>query len=225
MLRKIFLSFFLITFLFVSSVNGQEEILPDPGMLPTSQFYFLKILGENIGTFFTFGEESKTERLLELSEKRLVEAKVLAERGENEKVEQVMNRYEKHLSKAYQYTERAREKGDNVDGLLIKVSEATFKHQNILIDVYEDIPEEAKPGIEKAMQEGLKGYEETMKNVSSEEERDKIIENISGQIESVGNKAGQLEEKGVMVPEVSTVEEIKKNLPEIQIPQMQKKGR
>ena len=53
--------------------------LPDPGLLPDSPFYFLEIISEEIGNFFTFGDIKKAERYAALSAERMAEAENLVE--------------------------------------------------------------------------------------------------------------------------------------------------
>jgi len=53
---------------------AQEAELPDPGITPDSPFYFLEIISEGIGTFFTFGDLKKAERYATLAAERVAEA-------------------------------------------------------------------------------------------------------------------------------------------------------
>lgn len=46
---------------------------------------------------------------------------------------------------------------------LAKASEATLKHQAVLADVYERVPEQAKGAIQRAIEAGMRGHEETFK--------------------------------------------------------------
>ncbi len=218
MLKKIFLIVLVAIMITMSPVNAESNDLPDPGMLPTSNFYFLKTWGENIGTFFTFREEAKAERMLKLSEKRLAEIEALTELGETEKAERIMNRYEQHIEKALQRAQRVREKGIDNDELLIKISEATFRHQNVLGDVYERVPERARPMIEKAMERGMKGHEKAVENVSSEEARERVMINVEEQMQEMEQRKERLEESGVKVPKMPSREEVQKNFYEIELP-------
>ncbi len=52
--------------------------LPSPGLAPGNFFYIFDTMFEGIGTFFTFGQESKVRRYLELAEERLAELSELA---------------------------------------------------------------------------------------------------------------------------------------------------
>jgi hypothetical protein len=182
MLKKIILTF-LIVFFFVGSVHAQESTLPEPGMLPTNPFYFLKTWSESIGTFFTFRQEAKVERMLYLSEKRLAEAEELSNLGETELAEKILARYEKHLSAAMERAQNAKAKGQDVEDVLGQVAEATYKHQDVLTGVLEKAPEQAKESIQRAMQESMRGREKALESIS-EQSRERVMENVQERVEN-----------------------------------------
>lgn len=152
--------------LFAGAAHAQQQAddLPDPGMLPDHPLYFMTSAWERVGTFFTFGEASKAERELELAGKRLAEARALAEQGKPEAAERAAERYRKQLDRALSKAEEARAEGEDPEGeALNDVSEATSRHQAVLADVYEKMPEEARPGIERAMEASKRGGERASK--------------------------------------------------------------
>ena len=206
MFKKVFLTIVLTFFVFNSTAFAQEEVLPDPGMLPTSSFYFLKSWTESIGTFFTFGDVAKAERFLELSEKRLAEIDALTLAGETEAAEEVMNRYEKQLGHAFQWAEKAKLGGKDMGEVLGKVSEATFKHQGVLMNVLERVPDQAKGAIERAMQQSMRGYEESMKGMT-EQERERVMQNVQEKMQEVEVRMEGLRQKGLNMPSIPNVEE------------------
>jgi hypothetical protein len=162
---------------------AEGEDLPDPGMLPDSPFYFLKAWGEGIVTFFTFGDVAKAERFSYLAGKRLAEAKALAGKGRLDIAQTAVLRYQEHLEKALVKAKEAKEKGLDVDELLVLVSEATSKHLSVLADVYERVPDEAKPAIEKAMEESKRGQEEALKAISGEKREEGRPADVGGKEE------------------------------------------
>ncbi len=215
MLKKTLLTI-LVIFLFTGTISAQEEELPEPGILPGNPIYFLKTWTENIGTFFTFGEEAKAERIFYLAEKRLAEANELSQRGEEELAERTIARYEENMSLVLEKTQRARNKGKNVDEILIRVAEATYKHQDVLTDVYEKVPENAKEAIERAMQESMRGHEEALEAIPLQE-REKVQDNVQERLHEVEQKVQQMRDKGVSAPNMPSSEEVKENLPNIDI--------
>lgn len=206
MKRAFLIIIFLALVSFTGIVLAQTTELPDPGILPDNPFYFLKSFFEEMGTFFTIGELAKTERFLNLAEKRLAEAKALAEKGKSEVAERTMNRYREQLGWALTKAEQARMKGLNTDEILTKVSEATLRHQSVLIDVYERVSEQAKPAIERAMENSMRGHEEALKAISGEK-REEINSQMERNREEIRERIERARERGVTIPTVPIIEE------------------
>lgn len=146
-----------------AQAQAQTRGLPEPGMLPDHPMYFLTIASEGIGTLFTFGDASESKRALELSEKRLAEARALADQGKTGATGRALERYRAQLDRALTEAEEARANGKNVDEILSRVSEATSTHQTVLSKVYDRVPEQARPGIERAMEASERGHERAQK--------------------------------------------------------------
>lgn len=170
--RALILLPILTMFASAGAVRAQTDQLPDPGMLPDSPFYFLKSMGEGVGTFFTFGDVNDAERALELSERRLAEARALAEQGKPDEAEKAAERYRDQLERALAKAEKARENGKDTDEILARTSEATLRHQAVLADVHAKVPEQARPGIERAMQASRRGHEQSQRAISRQKRED-----------------------------------------------------
>ncbi len=164
----------ILLFLLLSSgiqVSAQEADLPSPGLLPDSPFYFLEIIAEEIGTFFTFGDLKKAERHAALAAERLAEAQVIAGKGKPELTEKTLARYENQLEKSMARAEKAQTKGENIEKVmevLARVGQATSKHLEVLAEVYEKVPEQAKPAIENAMKVSVKGHEKAVEALKAQ---------------------------------------------------------
>ncbi len=165
---------------FTGVAYADENELPDPGLLPDSPFYFLKSWFERLAGFFTFNILDKVTRNVDLAELRLAEARALAENGKTSAVGDALERYQSHLDQALAKADEAKANGLNVDEVTSLVAEATLKHQGVLADVYQKVPEEAKPAIEEAMNAGMRGHEEAVRAVS-EENRNEVLENTQEQ--------------------------------------------
>ncbi len=202
--KLIFVSFLVMILLSGTALAGGED-LPDPGMLLDSPFYFLKTWGEGIVTFFTFDNVAKAERFIYLAEKRLAEAKALAEKGKSDSAQITILRYQEHLEKALAKAREAKEKGLDTDEVLAKVSEATLKHLTVLADVYERVPDEAKPAIQKAMEKSIRGNEEALKAVSGQK-REEVLEKSNKQRQDIEKRLNKLREEGVPIPETRSSE-------------------
>jgi hypothetical protein len=212
MIKKLLLVPLLSIFLFAGAVQAQTNDLPEPGLLPDSPFYFVKSWSEGVGTFFTFGDVAKAKRFLNLSEKRLAEAVALVAKGKPEVAEGVMGKYQEHLNRALTKAEEAKTKGLDTDEVLAKVAEATLKHQAVLANVYEKVPAQAKSAIERAMQAGMRGYEEALKAVSGQK-REEVMEQFEQKRQEVEQKLEGLRDKRIPVPAIPTREEIEETTP------------
>ena len=172
----------ILLFPWGASVLAQEN-LPDPGTLPDSAFYFLKSWKESIQTFFTFGAENKAKQFLHLAEVRLAEYQKMIEKGKTEIAKKTLDKYEKQLNNALTKAEEAKEKGKDVEKLATSISEATLRHQEVLIEVLNKVPEEAQKGIENAIEMSQKGFENAIQAVSGEKKEE--LERKAEEVKSV----------------------------------------
>ena len=170
------LSFLL--FSFGIQVSAEETDLPSPGLLPDSPFYFLETIAEEIITFFTFGDLKKAERYAALAAERLAEVQAVVEKGKPEFVEKTLARYESQLNNSIARAERAQVKGQNTEQVMAKVGQATSKHLEVLAEVYEKIPDQAKPAIENAMKASVKGHEKAVEALKAQDALGEVPEEV-----------------------------------------------
>ena len=203
-MQKIFFSILILSFLIVGTgpvgilsgsygVKGlaQNNDLPSPGLTPDSPFYFLKSWKESIQTFFTFGAENKAKQFLHLAEVRLAEYQKMIEKGKTEIAEKTLEKYEKQLNHALEKAEEAKEGGKDVEELAALIAEKTLKHQEVLVEIFDKVPEQAKTAIQKAIEASKKDSEEAVKAVSGTK-KDELFQ----EIERIEPK---LEEKGIKI--------------------------
>lgn len=211
----LFLAIFLLTGVtqaHQAHTKAHTNDLPKPGILPDSPFYFLKSWSESIGTFFTFGGVAKAERLLNLSKKRLAEAKALSTKGKPALVEKTIKRYQDQWINALTKARETKAKGLDTDEVLAKVAEATLKHQVVLADIYERVPEQAKPAIERAMIAGMHGNKEALTAVSGEK-RAEILQRVEQKRQEAEQRLEDLRNKGIPIPPTPTREDIEQRIP------------
>jgi len=217
MIKKLIVFPLLALLLIGGTVFAQTEDLPDPGALPDSPFYFLKSWTEGIGTFFTFGDLAKAERFANLAEIRLAEAKGLVEKGRLEIAERAVLRYQEQLGAALAKASEAKAKGLDTDEVLAKVSEVTLKHQAVLADVYEQVPEQAKGAIQRAIEAGMRGHEEALEAVSGQK-REEVMEQVEQKRQEVEQKMEKLREEGISIPRMPGRPETEKpEVPETEV--------
>ncbi len=160
-------------------VLAQEIELPSPGLTPESPFYFLEIIAEGIGTFFTFGDLKKAERHATLAAERLAEVQAVVEKGKPELAEKTLEKYEMQLNKSIARAKKAQAKGQSTEQVMARVGKATFIHLEVLAEVYEKVPEEAKSAIENAMKVSVKGHEKAVEVLKAQNALGEIPEAVS----------------------------------------------
>lgn len=181
-----------------AQTSTQAEALKDPGILPGSPLYFVKNISESIGSAFTFGATNKAKRNVKMAQKRLSEAKALAERGNADRASSTIERYRSQLERAQNRANKASD--ENEEEIASLVASSTLKNQSALADVYERVPEQAKGAIEHAIEVSRKGHNSAM-NGLSDEQRQRVEEKLQGVQERVNNKLDELRERGVPIPE------------------------
>ena len=163
-MKKIFSIFIFILLLTIHVAIAQEEELPDPGILPDSALYGLKKAAEAVGTFFTFGQEKKAERMLQLAEKRLAEAEAVGKEGKKAAADKAIKGYQKAIENAQIHARNAERKAE----VLEKVALATSKHLSILDKVKDKVSEEAKEAITKAKEASMNEQKKALRALSED---------------------------------------------------------
>lgn len=189
-MKNIIISTILISFLLPVLAFGQENSgLPKPGLTPDSSFYFLDIVSEKINLFFTFNPVRKIQKSLSYAAERLAEMKIMASKNKYEAVETAITGYEEKLNIASEQVNRIKE-DERANDALTSISENTIAHQEVLADVYNKVPEEAKTVIEKAIKISLKNHEHALQQIaeskSKVEELKKRIVELEKKIEDDG---------------------------------------
>ncbi len=197
------LSFLLLSF--GIQVSAQESDLPSPGLLPDSPFYFLETIAEEIVTFFTFGDLKKAERYATLAAERLAEVQAVVEKGKPEFVEKTLERYRMQLQNSIARAEKAQTKGQSTEQVMAKVGRATSKHLEVLAEIYEKVPEQAKPAIEEAMKASIRGHEKAVEALKAKNALGDVPEAVSLPVEVPVEARERIQEK---VRQESEVEKI-----------------
>ena len=202
----------LITSAFLFSLGtgvlAQETELPKAGLTPDSLFYVLEWISEGIGTFFTFGDLKKAERYAALAAERLAEVQAMSEKGKHKFVEKTLQRYENQLNNSIARAEKAQAKGQNIEKVMevvVRVGQATLKHLEVLAQVYEKVPEQAKPAIENAMKASIRGHEKAVEALKAQNALGDVPEAVSLPVEVPVEARERIQEK---VRQESEVEKI-----------------
>ena len=135
--------------------HAQGE-MPDPGVLPDSPFYSLKLFVESIGTTFTFGAEARADRALGLAEMRLAESQAMAEMDKDDLAVKAVAEYESRIEEAEENAAEIEdeEKREEVSN---RIEAATSSHIDVLNGVKLQVPSSARAAIEGAIDASMKG--------------------------------------------------------------------
>lgn len=174
------------------------------GIKPSSLFYFLDIAFEKVNLFFIFNSEKKANRALGYAEERLQEAKEEAEGNKPKAVEKAMKNYEASISLA---TEESREikSESEAETLLNTISSNTSKHQEILKDVYNKVPDEAKDAILKAIEVSQKRQEQADRQIGELRKEVVLLKDELKELqEKIKEKENQSQSKNNELPKMKT---------------------
>ncbi|MBI2548074.1 hypothetical protein HYW21_01870 [Candidatus Woesearchaeota archaeon] len=122
------------------ATTSEGAVSQDVGILPDSPWYGSKRFFETVGTFFTVGEEQKTERALQLADRRLLEAQVMAREGKTAYIAPLTQEYQDKVTIASSYVTKSTEYKER---LAETVSEATSRQIKVLDSFETIIPVEA----------------------------------------------------------------------------------
>lgn len=140
--------------------NGSDTISEDrAGITPDSLLYIFDRLFEKLELALAFSEEAKVKVRLKHAEERLAELKLMQKKNKTKVVVKLSEDYEKEIEEVEKEIEEAEKKGKNVTEVKRKAAEVTAKHLEVLEWVYQIVPPEAKPAIERALNASLKGHE------------------------------------------------------------------
>ena len=195
--KKLTAAFILMIVFLVHIAYAHEEDLEDPGILPDSPFYGLKKAAEKVGSLLVFKKVAKAERHLMLAERRLAEAKALAEKGKTEKVKKVLEESQRNIEIGNEISELARLIKDDKEKVAELVALATSKHLKVLDSIKKEVPEDVKVHIEKAKEDSKKKYERALRHLAKQNAKRtarlaKLV--LSEELESVSEEGEELEE-------------------------------
>ncbi len=192
---------------FVPSPSPAPKIdyyLPYPGILPDNILYPLKMVRDRILLFLTFDPVKKAEKLLLFADKRVNAARSLIEGGKIELGISTLTKAEKYLERAINQAEEARKAGKNTFLLDEKLVKATLKHQEVLGEVLEKVPEEAKASIQDALSYSRKGYETVVRVIEQkairEQEREEEQQQNQGEEKQIREEEQEREGQTPTIP-------------------------
>lgn len=194
-------------------VNTRDLGIENPGILPTSPFYFLKEWRRGIKKIFTFNAVKKAELELQETNERAAEIKKLEEIAPSniEAITKAANNYQKNMERLKSRLESLKEtsQNPNVDKLLDNLVKRSLQHQQLFenlktkFEEKTELKEQLKAGQEK-INEIIAKIPEKFEDATAFKQRlEKTIESLPG---------GVFKELRL----VEVIEQIKEKLPEAQ---------
>ena len=145
-----------------------EYFLPYPGkIMPDSPTWTLKAMRDNVWYKITINPLKRAEIALLLSDKRLQMSKSLFENKKPDIGFSTLTKGEKYLEIAFADVNEAGKKGMNTSEFITKLATASLKHREVLDQILEIAPEDAKPGIIKIGDYPKNIYKETSSILNS----------------------------------------------------------
>lgn len=127
-IRTIILIFPLLILMFVSTYLLSSGLTPSP----ENSMYLFKAQREKLQGVLIFGNYDKATWKLTLAEKRISEARVLIEKQNYRDGLQRLNTATENIDLAVQHCKLARENGEDINYIQIKVMDATSKIKGLV---------------------------------------------------------------------------------------------
>lgn len=147
------------------------------GVDPASFFYWFDILLERISIWIASGATEEIPRLLELADEKIAEAAKLAPYNPASAAE-ASEQYERYLKEAVSKSEKANEKGEDVDVLLTEIADSSIGHIGSLLDIASENDLTQYPYVEEALVVIENQEQELLNLFNSEEKRTEAIQSL-----------------------------------------------
>ncbi len=129
---------------------------------------------ERIDLFFTPNEIKKARKYINYAENDLKKAQRLAEEEKSpELINRLINDYEENINIANQLINTVSQEGEDITEIKQAISSSTRNNIEVLKEVYEKIPEQARPAIENAIISSTKNIE---KKETDDYEKESVLE-------------------------------------------------
>jgi len=178
-----------------------------PRLLPTSPFYFIKRLKEDVEMAFTFSPEKKAEKRLEFATHRLAEANAIAKKHPK-LAQKLMDRYQKQLQKMQDRLQKL--PPEKRMQALEKINQAMRRHARVWRHIENKLPPAAKKRVKQALQRSIKGHQRAIEAIRQHldklppqvrqrvEKKQQRLEKELDELENVASKTDKLKVKDAL---------------------------
>ena len=153
----------IVAIVLTLSAIGGGTVYAAQASLPGDALYPVKLGTEQVAMMLPGDNLARAERGLEFANRRVEELEALVEEGRMEYLERARERYEHALNMTLARMEQATDQELAAGNVTERVAEATMKHIEVLARVYEQVPEQAKPAIARAMEVSQRGHDAALR--------------------------------------------------------------
>ena len=171
----------------------KKNLTKDIGLLPDSSAYGFKRFFENIRMFTTFGGLKKCERYLNHADLRLGELKVMIAREGDEYADSLLRDYKSDIEACDDILKDTKEYDEKS---LINAALKTAKHLDVLEEIKDKVPEQAKLALDHALDASRKGHDNIVAKIEAHEPGNSCELNLR-LAEDQLNAAAELTEQGM----------------------------
>ena len=133
-------------------VEKVEYDLAWPGILPDHPLYKVKMLRDKIWGFLIRDPLKKAQWTLLMADKRVLAAQMLLEKNKLDLAVSTASKAEKYLEKTVENVYEAKERGKTDKTFLDKLSKACLKHQEVLITIEKEMPDDLLSAMAKVLE-------------------------------------------------------------------------
>src|SRR3989344_3640946 len=177
---------FAVTAVESSGITLEDLEVTDPGILPTSNFYFLKSFVRGVQRAVTFNAVGRAELELKIVNEKAAELKKVSENNVgDEGLEKAIANYKENTERLKSRFEALKETSENpnIDKLLDKLADRTLKHQQLFEELkakHETVREKIEKAKERLDETAADAAERLDKAEKLKERFQKAVENQRG---------------------------------------------
>ncbi len=146
------MSWLLAITLIISILTGGGVVTASAEALPGDALYPVKVSLEAAQLMLTFDEGNQVQLRLQFAERRLGEMQALAEQGRYDEIPQALAGFGTQVTEALRGWLRAVEAGEGAEVMAEKLEQAFSHHDEVLNELLGQVPEQAQPAIQRAIQ-------------------------------------------------------------------------
>ncbi|MBI5306116.1 hypothetical protein HZB04_00780 [Candidatus Wolfebacteria bacterium] len=185
-----------------AGITFQDLGMENPGILPTSPFYFLKNTTRGIQRFFTFNPVKKAKLELEISNQQIAEIKKMKEISpeRTDVITKAAENYQNNIERLKVQLETIKETSENpnVNELVDNLVDRSIKHQQLFEELKKDFQDNTD--LKAALDKNQESISETVAKVpekfeSAKQFKERLKKNIENQFE---NEIGELKAIGII---------------------------